>query len=316
MHVKRCWYGAGVTSRWLSRSLAVVATGTLFTLASASGISGADANSTVPGLVGHVVAIADTGPGGGLRVDQYGFVEASTTPYGGMGGRNLNAPIVGMAGTPSRHGYWQVSGDGGVFAFGDASYFGSAASTHLNAAIVGIAGTSDGKGYWLVGADGGVFAYGDARYQGSAANLRLDGPIVAVASDHRGGYWLVGSDGGVFAFGGAPFDGSMAGHDLNAPVTSIGETSDAEGYVLAGRDGGAFAFGDATFQGTPLAVDAPPVGSIVGILVSGSGAENYYVMVSSSGAEYILDSNIRPDVARGNCGGSSPCAVIRHTDKG
>lgn len=38
---------------------------------------------------------------------------------------NVNAPIVGMASTPTGEGYWLVAADGGVFAFGDAGYFGN-----------------------------------------------------------------------------------------------------------------------------------------------------------------------------------------------
>lgn len=38
---------------------------------------------------------------------------------------NVNAPIVGIAATPSGKGYWLVSADGGVFAFGDAQYLGN-----------------------------------------------------------------------------------------------------------------------------------------------------------------------------------------------
>ncbi len=36
-------------------------------------------------------------------------------------------PIVGIAATPDGDGYWLISVDGGVFAFGDARFFGSAA---------------------------------------------------------------------------------------------------------------------------------------------------------------------------------------------
>lgn len=36
----------------------------------------------------------------------------------------VNAPIVGISSTPSGQGYWLVSADGGVFAFGDAQYLG------------------------------------------------------------------------------------------------------------------------------------------------------------------------------------------------
>lgn len=38
---------------------------------------------------------------------------------------NVNAPIVGMAATPTGRGYWLVAADGGVFAFGDAEMLGN-----------------------------------------------------------------------------------------------------------------------------------------------------------------------------------------------
>lgn len=38
---------------------------------------------------------------------------------------NVGAPIVGIASTPSGKGYWLVAADGGVFAFGDATYLGN-----------------------------------------------------------------------------------------------------------------------------------------------------------------------------------------------
>jgi hypothetical protein len=71
-----------------------------------------------------------------------------------------------------------VAADGGVFAYGDAGFYGSASGLPITAPIVGSASTSDGNGYWLFSADGGVFAYGDAVYFGSAAGLALTAPIV------------------------------------------------------------------------------------------------------------------------------------------
>src|SRR5690349_1972286 len=73
----------------------------------------------------------------------------------------LNAPVVGMAATPDGKGYWLVASDGGIFAYGDARFFGSMGGQHLNQAVVGMAATPDGGGYWLVASDGGIFAFGD-----------------------------------------------------------------------------------------------------------------------------------------------------------
>ena len=61
-----------------------------------------------------------------------------------------------------------VASDGGIFSYGDATFYGSTGSIALNKPIVGMATTPDGKGYWLVASDGGIFSYGDASL------LRLD----------------------------------------------------------------------------------------------------------------------------------------------
>jgi hypothetical protein len=162
----------------------------------------------------------------------------------------LAAPMVDIVATPDQQGYWLVGSDGGVFAFGDAQFFGSLSGVALQAAIVGMARTPDGKGYWLVGSDGGVFAFGDAQYLGSAADQQLNAPVISIAPTNSGhGYWLAAADGGVFAYGDASFMGSMAGHSLDAPVIGIAATDDSGGYWLDGFDGGIFAFGDAPFYG-------------------------------------------------------------------
>ena len=110
-----------------------------------------------------------------------------------------------MTSTASAHGYWFVAADGGLFAFGDAHFFGSA-SGHATRPIVGMASTSSGHGYWIAMANGQVFSFGDAApfSKGALSGLRL--PIMGIASTaSRHGYWLAAGDGGVFNFGDAPF---------------------------------------------------------------------------------------------------------------
>jgi hypothetical protein len=160
-------------------------------------------------------------------------------------------PLVGIVSTPSGHGYWQVAADGGVFAFGDAGFYGSMGGQHLNSPVVGMAATPDSGGYWLVAADGGVFAFGDAHFYGSMGGKPLNKPVVGMAATpDGGGYWLVAADGGVFAFGNAGFHGSMGGKPLNADVVGMAATPDGGGYWLVAADGGVFAFGDAGFYGS------------------------------------------------------------------
>ncbi len=140
--------------------------------------------------------------------------------YGSMGGKPLNAPIVGMASDPATSGYWFVASDGGIFSF-NAPFYGSMGGKPLNAPIVGMAATPDGKGYWFVASDGGIFSFGDANFYGSMGGKPLNAPIVGMASDPAtGGYWFVASDGGIFSFN-APFYGSMGGKPLNKPIVGM-----------------------------------------------------------------------------------------------
>ncbi len=121
-----------------------------------------------------------------------------------------NMPIVGMAATPDRRGYWLVAADGGVFSFGDAQFYGSTGAIRLNEPIVGMAPSHDGRGYWLVAADGGVFSFGDAQFYGSMGSVHLNQPIVGITPTPDGhGYWMVASDGGIFNLGDAGFYGSL-----------------------------------------------------------------------------------------------------------
>jgi hypothetical protein len=46
-----------------------------------------------------------------------------------------------MAATPDGKGYWEVASDGGIFAFGDARFFGSMGGSHLNQSVVAMAPT-------------------------------------------------------------------------------------------------------------------------------------------------------------------------------
>jgi hypothetical protein len=171
--------------------------------------------------------------------------------FGSTGNLKLNRPIVGMAPTPTGHGYWFVATDGGIFSFGDAGFYGSTGATKLTKPIVAMAATPTGRGYWLVASDGGIFTYGDAQYFGSAANAGLHSPIIGITGMPDGqGYYLAGADGTVHAFGDAIFRGSMGGKALTSPIVGIMTTATGAGYWLVAADGGIFSFGDANFFGS------------------------------------------------------------------
>ena len=100
--------------------------------------------------------------------------------------------VVGMATTADGGGYWLVASDGGIFAFGDAGFWGSMGGRQLAAPVVGMAPTADGGGYWLVASDGGIFAFGDAVFSGSMGGRPLAAPVVGTGGHAPGRRLLAG----------------------------------------------------------------------------------------------------------------------------
>src|SRR5882724_10778577 len=102
----------------------------------------AGASSTAAAPSGLGSAVSPAGDDTVLAFGAAGF-------YGSTHGRNLAAPIVGTAATPSGHGYWIVAADGGVFSFGDAAFHGSTGGIHLNQPVISMSSTRTGSGYWM-----------------------------------------------------------------------------------------------------------------------------------------------------------------------
>jgi len=243
-----------------------------------------DDNVSISGSVAY--NIVPTTPGQGYYMfgqagELTGFGNDNYLVYlGDLSQTTLNAPIVGMAITPDGGGYWMVGADGGVFAYGDAGFYGST-NLVLNQPVVGMAATPDGHGYWFVAADGGVFAYGDAQFFGSTGNIVLNQPVVGMTPTPDGnGYWFVAADGGVFAYGDAGFYGSTGNIALNQPVVGMTATPDGKGYWFVAADGGVFAYGDAGFYGSTgnLRLSQP----VVGMTATPDG-KGYWFVASDGG---------------------------------
>ena len=167
-----------------------------------------ESNLTLAGTIVNMVATSDgqgywlLGSDGG--VFSYGDAKfygspGQINPGLAPGGTNsvepLNAPAVAIAPSATGKGYWFVAADGGVFAFGDAQFYGSTGQINPGLAsggtnsvisslvkpIIGMVVTPSGSGYWMVASDGGVFAFGDAQFVGSLGSTPLVSPIVGFA---------------------------------------------------------------------------------------------------------------------------------------
>jgi VCBS repeat-containing protein len=183
--------------------------------------------------------------------------------------RNQGHDIVGLAATPTGDGYWTCDDDGDVFAYGDATDYGSRPGPKVND-IAAFAARAQGDGYWMVAKNGAVYAFGGAAYYGGANTVALSQGIVGMSATPSGkGYWLLGADGGVFAYGDAGYYGSTGAMKLNQSIVDLSPTPGGLGYRFIGGDGGVFAYGDAGFFGSTGAMKLNH--PIVGVATTASG---------------------------------------------
>ena len=270
---------------WLAGGTHVTITGTGFAGTTAVLFDGVAATSVAVASDTTITAVAPAAPDG-PDVTHVTVVTAAGRSAVRSGA--LFAWDDESIGDEFMHGFWVAAADGGVFAVGDASFYGSAGGIHLNRPVVGMAATPDNAGYWLVASDGGIFAYGDAGFYGSTGSLHLNQPIVGMAATpDGGGYWLVAADGGIFAFGDARFDGSTGSLHLAKPVVGMAPTSTGTGYWLVASDGGVFAFGSAPFFGS---MGGHPLNQpIVGLAASTWPAvDTGYWMYAADGGEFAF----------------------------
>jgi Tol biopolymer transport system component/ribosomal protein L24E len=232
-------------------------------------------------------------------------VALAVTPAlpGGNGAQAAAAPTKG---------YWFVAGDGGIFSFGDGSFYGSTGNLKLNQPIVGMAPSPTGRGYWFVAADGGIFSFGDAKFHGSTGAMKLNRPIVGMAPTPTGqGYWFVAADGGIFSFGDAAFFGSTGAIKLAKPIVGMAATPTGQGYWFVASDGGIFNYGDAKFFGS--AAGKSTRSPIVSMAATPSG-QGYFLAAADGSVHAFGDA-----VSKGSMGGkalSSPIVGLAPTSSG
>ena len=182
----------------------------------------------------------------------YGSLPGSgLTPAGSGLPHSLNAPIVGMVPSNDGGGYFMVSSDGGVFAFGDARFEGSCPGIGgCSGAAVAVVPDATGNGYWVVTSTGSVYTFGDAASHGQPGK-QSSNMTSATATPNGGGYWILDGAGQVFAFGDAdPLGGMPAGSAGGFdPASAIFSTSDGGGYWVVTALGKVSSFGDAPSDG-------------------------------------------------------------------
>jgi len=215
-----------------------------------------------------IVGISTVTPGDGtsgyrLVASDGGIFSFDTGSYGSIPGiglnpagsglpHSLNAPIVATVHSVTGQGYFLVAPDGGVFAFGDATFAGSCPG------IGGCAGSAvavvpevTGLGYWVVTDTGNVYAFGDAGFYGSSGPQSTPITSAAATEPTGAGYYILHAAGQVFAYGPATYFGSLpAGATTSSDsAAAIFVTDDHLGYWIVTAQGKVYPFGDAPFEG-------------------------------------------------------------------
>jgi len=114
-----------------------------------------------------------------------------------------------------------VAGDGGIFAFGDAGFYGSAVDGSAEKRIVDIAATATGKGYYITASNGAIYTYGDAKSYGGAEALKLAHGIIGMVPINNGEPPV------------ATNDAVTIDEDGTATIDVLGNDRDPDGGVLS-----------------------------------------------------------------------------------
>ena len=172
-------------------------------------------------------------------------------------------------------GYRILTSNGGVRAFGSASFGTAAGQLGSGVTATAIAASRKTGGYLILKSNGGVLGF-NARWHGSLAG-RLPAGVRprAIAAGRSDGYLILTSDGGVHAFA-RPFYGSDAGQ-LSSGVTARGLAINTStgGYWILRSDGKVDAFNAPALGGlTRLPSGVRPAG------IAAAAAGGYYVLTS------------------------------------
>jgi len=173
--------------------------------------------------------------------------------YGGTSPQNYGP--VKVAAMPSGQGYWELTGSGAIYSYGDANYYGGANGQEYFAgeSAVSMAVSANGTGYWILSDTGGIYSYGSAPFEGSAGGQTYfagQTPVALVADSSGTGYWILAASGAIYSYN-APFEGSPAGQTYFAgqSAVSMAPSANGTGYWVMSDTGSIYSFGGATYEG-------------------------------------------------------------------
>lgn len=219
-------------------------------------------------LHGKVRAHGDAVWYGDLQDDQ-GFVDGEPHPSAGY--------AWDMAVTHTGNGYWIISEEGYIYAYGDAPQYSNRVTySWENDALISITAHPSAMGFWTLLATGRVHAFGAATTYGhwpttlpppNVDNIGMEQTACIRSTSTGNGYWILSNKGRVKAFGDAKNHGEP-GRLVDFDTTGAGELAflvafsqaywellpapDDKGYLLLNADGTIDPFGEVDYFGAPV----------------------------------------------------------------
>jgi 1-phosphatidylinositol phosphodiesterase len=203
--------------------------------------------------------------------------------------------VSAIAATPSGLGYYLVTRDKQIYAFGDAQQQGDGGPDAQAVSIAAKPSTTKpaGTGYWVLYSNGKVRAF-NANNQGQIEEDTNLEPVSIVATPDGRGYWILASNGRIHNFGNAVHFGDR--RDADQANTSMTRTPNGGGYWLLASSGAVHAFGNAVDCGQEKKPDAVATG-----IAATRDGQGYWVLYSNG------------DVS--NFGSAPYIGRVRHTEQ-
>ena len=182
---------------------------------------------------------------------------------------------------PPTGGYNILTSFGGIYSFGNATYYGNLIDHGYPGPTVGLAETQRGHGYEILNTSGAIYSFGDAGYFGSLLDHHYPGRGVAISmTPSGGGYAILTAAGAIYSFGDAGYFGNLLDHGYPGPAVSLAYTASGHGYWILTASGAIYSFGDALYHGNLLDHGYP--GPATGMATSPQG----YSILTQAGAIY------------------------------
>jgi 1-phosphatidylinositol phosphodiesterase len=178
-------------------------------------------------------------------------LDGSVTGFGSameFPGNSNPTEVVAIAATPSGMGYYLLTRDKQISAFGDAQLQ-SDGGPDAQAVSIAVKPTSTqptGPGYWVLYSNGKVRAF-HANNHGQIEDGTNLVPVSIVATPDGLGYWILADNGRIHNYGNAGAFGDR--RDAGQINSSMARTPGGDGYWILAASGAVHAFGSAVDYG-------------------------------------------------------------------